>query len=70
MIRYHFDRFGSYLGYVDDTGNYYDLTGTCRGYFEPAGGGDFYTSDGTRGGFVDPVGNFYDDQTIHLGYLR
>lgn len=67
MTHYHFDRYGRYLGYLDESGRYYDSGGACQGYVVS---GEFYDTLGNRRGRIDVMGNFYDECGTCRGYLR
>jgi len=64
---YHFDRFGSYLGYIDPCGYYFAPDGTCRGMV--GGDGTLVDQDGKRCGRFDSQGQFWDEQGTYRGYL-
>lgn len=64
---YHFDRFGSYLGYIDPNGYYVTAGGTCRGMI--AEDGTLLDQDGNRVGRFDIQGQFWDEQGIYRGYI-
>ncbi len=65
--RYHFDRFGSYLGYLDESGRYYDREGVCRGYVNREG--LFYDVEGTCRGHIDVQGQMWDERGSYRGYF-
>ena len=64
---YHFDRFGSYLGYIDANGYYVAADGTCRGM--TGDDGTLVDQDGNRVGRFDIQGQFWDAQGSYGGYL-
>lgn len=64
---YHFDRFGTYLGYVDQHGHYYEKDGTCRGTL--ADDGALVDGDGVCRGRFDVQGQFWDERGSYGGYL-
>jgi len=66
--RYHFDRWGSVLGYMDHNGHYYDKTGSCRG--EVVGGRDLYDTNGVYRGHFDIQGQYWDEDRVGRGYLQ
>jgi len=65
--RYHFDRFGSYLGYLDESGLYYDRAGVCRGRVSAEG--FFYDTEGTCRGRIDVQGQMWDERGSYRGYF-
>jgi len=65
--RYHFDRFGAYLGYVDPSGRYYQRDGTCRGLIGTDGA--LIDCEGVCRGRFDVQGQFWDEKGGYGGYL-
>jgi hypothetical protein len=64
---YHFDRWGSYLGYVDRVGHYFDRNGTYRGAVSESG--TFYDEHAVYRGRFDIQGQYYDEHGMYRGYL-
>jgi hypothetical protein len=73
MTRYHFDLHGSYRGYLDDAGRYFDTEGVCRGHLvcrSDARRQSLVDPEGNEVGFIDAVGNYYDDKLHYRGFFR
>ena len=68
MIRYHFDRHGNYLGYIDERGRYFDVRGRQEGSL--VSGQKLYDRQGAYRGRVDAQGNYFDELGRCRGYLR
>jgi len=68
MVRYHFDRHGSYLGYVDERGRYFDVRDRQVGSL--VAGQKLYDRLGAYRGRVDAQGNYFDELGRCRGYLR
>jgi hypothetical protein len=68
MVRYHFDRHGNYLGYIDERGRYFDVGGRQVGNL--VGGQRFYDRQGAYRGRVDAQGSYFDELGRCRGYLR
>lgn len=66
--RYHFNRYGSYIGFVDEDGRYYLCDGTYRGCLTAAG--VMLDPSGRRRGHVDVQGQYWDEEGVFRGYLR
>jgi hypothetical protein len=66
--RYHFNRYGSYIGYVDENGSYYLRDGTYRGCLNNKGA--VFDANGKHCGHVDIQGQYWGDDGMFLGYLR
>src|ERR1700687_5733698 len=56
---YHFDRFGSYLGFIDPNGYYCAADGTCRGMVSEDG--TLVDRDGNHRGRFDIQGQFWNE---------
>lgn len=65
--RFHFDRFGAYLGYVDPLGHYFDKGGTYRGAM--SADGSFFDEKGVSRGRFDILGQYWDESGTYRGYL-
>jgi len=65
--RYHLDRFGTYLGFVDESGRYFDRSGCLRGSVNDAG--KVYDETGSPRGHIDTQGQVWDEQGSYRGYL-
>jgi hypothetical protein len=73
MTRYHFDLHGSYRGYLDDAGRYFDSLGVYRGQVvgrTDARRQELCDREGKDLGFIDAVGNYYDEQLHYQGFFR
>ena len=73
MTRYHFDLHGSYRGYLDDFGRYYDERGEYRGHVvgrSDARRQKLCDREGNELGFIDAVGNYYDGHLHYQGFFR
>jgi hypothetical protein len=66
--RYHFNRYGSYIGYVDEDGRYFLCNGTYRGHLDSKG--VVFDEGGKLQGHVDVQGQYWDADGSFLGYLR
>jgi hypothetical protein len=66
--RYHFDRFGTYLGYVDEHGRYFDRCEQLQGTVTNAG--IVCDTNGAPRGHIDVQGQYWDQEDIFLGYFR
>lgn len=66
--RYHFNRYGSYIGYIDEDGKYFLCDGTYRG--SVTSGGTFYDENGQLHGRVDVQGQYWGEDGVFLGYFR
>jgi len=65
--RYLFDRWGTYIGKIDESGAYFDAKGYRVGQFT---GRDVYGCDGTHRGWIDVVGQYWSERGQFLGYVR
>ena len=65
--RYHLDRFGTYLGFVDESGRYFDRSGCLRGSLNASG--KLYDETGAPRGHIDTQGQVWDEQGGYRGYL-
>jgi hypothetical protein len=66
--RYHFNRYGSYIGYVDEKGQYFLCDGTYRGRLGESG--QLYDEHGTPRGHIDAQGQYWDEHRTFRGYFR
>lgn len=64
---YHFDRWGTYLGRVDEDGRYFDSGGTLCGLIDD--GGVLTSTDGKSRGHVDVQGQVWDDRGRYAGFF-
>jgi len=67
-VKYHFDRWGSCVGYVDADGRYFDARGMLRGHVNERS--RLYGEDGAYRGRFDIQGQFWDEHGIARGYLH
>ena len=65
--RYHLDRFGTYLGFVDESGRYFDRSGSLRGSVNASG--KVYDETGAPSGHIDTQGQVWDERGGYRGYL-
>lgn len=63
---YLFDRWGTCIGKIDDSGCYFDAQGRQVGHVV---GGDVYGCDGTHRGRIDLLGQYWNELGHFLGYL-
>jgi hypothetical protein len=66
--RYHFNRFGTYLGYIDGVGHYHDANDIYRGAVSTTG--DFFDEHGVYRGWIDVQGQYNDERGAACGYFR
>jgi hypothetical protein len=64
---YLFDRWGTYVGMIDDSGCYFDTHGRELG--RVVAGREVYHRDGTYRGHIDALGQYWDELGHFLGYL-
>ena len=66
--RYHFTRFGSCLGYIDEVGHYYGQDGSFGGSVSDSGA--FFDEHGIYRGYIDVQGCYWDCEGRPRGYFR
>ena len=64
--RYLFDRWGTCVGKIDDSGSYFDARGRQLGHVV---GAEVYHCDGTYRGRIDALGQYWDESGHFLAYL-
>lgn len=65
--RYHFSKFGAYLGYLDEVGHYYDRGDAYRGSVSDSG--TLYDEQGVYRGRIDVQGQYWDEHGVWQGYF-
>ena len=65
---YFFDFRGAYLGYLDESGVFFDESGVQWGRL--ASGRKVVGADGREGGYLNAQGCFFEPGGVCRGYLR
>lgn len=68
MNFYSFDFHGAYLGYMDESGNFFDSRGIK--WAELRSGCRVYDLAGNYRGHIDAQGSFFAESGVCRGYLR
>lgn len=67
-ILYHFDRWGSYVGHLDEENRYFLRDGTLRGRLVESR--KLYDENGRYLGRLDAQGQYWDERGEFRGYFR